>query len=226
MTSTIPEEIPVMTLPHTVFFPQTVLPLHIFEDRYRMMLAETLRTHRIFAVAALDTSTGPFANNTKEPPSRVATAGVICACQKNENGTSNLLLEGLARVEIVEIVQEHPYRVIRVKPVPEPISTDEKKTERLRRDLLRVFRLQSKLGADFPPELTHALDQVSDVRVLCDMAVFAIAESSSFKQRILEINDLAQRVECAIQHFREQAQLMGLDRRLRGGLHEDEIGNN
>lgn len=226
MTPIIPNEIPVMTLPNTVFFPQTVLPLHIFEERYRMMLAETLRTHRVFAVAALSPSTAFFTKETREPPHRIATAGVISACQKNENGTANLLLEGLARVEIESIVREEPYRVIRVKPIPEPASTDGVKAEKLRRDLLRVFRLQKKLGAEIPPQLTIALDSVDDVRVLCDMAVFAIAGSAQFKQRILETNDLVERVESAIAHFKKQAELLGFDRILRGGLHEDEVENN
>jgi ATP-dependent Lon protease len=226
MTPIIPDEIPVMTLPNTVFFPQTVLPLHILEERYRNMLAETLRTHRVFAVAALSPSTGSFNRDTLEPPHRIATAGVISACQKNENGTANLLLEGLARVEIEAIVREAPYRVIRVKPVPEPTSTDEQKAEKLRRDLLRVFRLQRKLGAEIPAQLTSALDSVDDVRVLCDMAVFAIAGSTQFKQRILETNDLVERVESAIAHFQKQAELLGLDRILRGRLHEDDVENN
>ncbi|HVU15964.1 MAG TPA: LON peptidase substrate-binding domain-containing protein [Candidatus Didemnitutus sp.] len=52
----VPPTLPVMTLPRTVFFPQALLPLHIFEPRYREMLRDVLATTRIFAVARLDPS--------------------------------------------------------------------------------------------------------------------------------------------------------------------------
>ena len=50
----VPDEVPVMTLPNLAFFPQALLPLHIFEPRYRRMLRDVLASNRIFAVACLD----------------------------------------------------------------------------------------------------------------------------------------------------------------------------
>ena len=52
----VPETVPVMTLPNTVFFPQALLPLHIFEPRYRQMLRDVLARDRLFAVARLDSA--------------------------------------------------------------------------------------------------------------------------------------------------------------------------
>ncbi|HTO02917.1 MAG TPA: LON peptidase substrate-binding domain-containing protein, partial [Opitutus sp.] len=52
---TLPEELPVMTLPNVTFFPQAVMPLHIFEPRYRQMLRDVLAADRLFAVAGLNT---------------------------------------------------------------------------------------------------------------------------------------------------------------------------
>src|SRR5262245_9906724 len=91
-----PAEIAVMTLPEGTFFPQALLPLHLFEPRYRLMLKDALATHRLFAVARLDSN---LAAQRFEPSHRIATLGLVRACQKNENGTSNLLLQGLSRVE-------------------------------------------------------------------------------------------------------------------------------
>src|SRR2546422_8633740 len=47
---TLPEELPVMTLPNVAFFPQALMPLHIFEPRYRQMLRDVLATNRLFAI--------------------------------------------------------------------------------------------------------------------------------------------------------------------------------
>ena len=51
MEITLPSEVPVMTLPSATLFPQALLPLYIFEPRYRHMLADMLRTNRMFTVA-------------------------------------------------------------------------------------------------------------------------------------------------------------------------------
>src|SRR5687768_4282008 len=114
MEIVLPEEVPVMTLPNVASFPQALMPLHIFEPRYRRMLRDVLGTNRLFAVAGLNPAQmnqpGQF-----EPPHRIASVGIVRACQKNEDGTSNLLLQGLCRVEITGIVRDEPYRQIRVR---------------------------------------------------------------------------------------------------------------
>src|ERR1700744_4463519 len=92
----LPEEVPVMTLPEVAFFPQALLPLHIFEPRYREMLAEVLATNRLMAVVGLDVRPG----RSPEAPYPVAGVGIIRACQGNDDGTSNLLLQGLCRAAV------------------------------------------------------------------------------------------------------------------------------
>ena len=98
----IPKEVPVMTLSQTVLFPQAMMPLFIFEPRYREMLSNVLEEDRIFAVAALDDREED--SETLETPCNIAGVGVIRACKQHPNGTSNLILQGLARVEIERIV--------------------------------------------------------------------------------------------------------------------------
>ena len=107
----IPSEVPVMTLSGVVLFPQAIMPLHIFEPRYRQMLREVLAGDRIFAVAALDdASTTP---GLAEPAHAVAGVGMIRACRTTADGRSNLILQGLARVEL-EHITAVPFRKARI----------------------------------------------------------------------------------------------------------------
>lgn len=225
MPEALPRAIPVMTLPETVFFPRTVLPLHIFEPRYREMLRDTLAGHRIFAVAALDARRSKSSAEL-EPPQRIATAGVIRVCQKNENGTSDLLLEGLARVEILSIVREQPYRMIRVRPLCDATAASADDLGQLRRDLLRAVNLRIKLGESLPPGLNQALRTIEDAAVLCDLLVFSLVSDAAFKQRMLETIDTAQRLQHAIARFRQDAAVLRLQRRLQATLGDDEIEHN
>lgn len=221
----IPETIPIMTLPGTVFFPRTLLPLHIFEPRYRLMLAETLSSHRIMAVTLLDEDdpTGPGGT---EKPHRVATAGVIRACQKNTNGTSNLILEGLRRIEIVEIVRETPFRLVQASPLSDPNTESQDEALQLRTQLLAVVRATTNTEPAVPQKLADTLEEIRDPSAFCDLLVFSLAESVRFKQRMLEMIEPTERLRQTLGYFRKALELRQLGKRLQGGLSDDEIGCN
>src|SRR6184192_2925542 len=110
----IPLEVPVMTLPNATLFPQALLPLYIFEPRYRQMLADALDSNRMFSVAM------QRPGNTRESPSPIAGLGLIRVSVGHRDGTSHLILQGLARVEIENTVRYKPYRVNRIRALPTP----------------------------------------------------------------------------------------------------------
>src|ERR1700712_2710689 len=108
----LPHEVPVMTLPNATLFPQSLLPLYIFEPRYRQMLADSLKTNRMFSVAMQKPG------RKRETPSPIAGLGLIRVSVGHSDGTSHLILQGIARVELVETVRYKPYRIQRIRPLP------------------------------------------------------------------------------------------------------------
>jgi Lon protease-like protein len=225
MFETLPAQLPVMTLPKTVLFPRTVLPLFIFEPRYRKMLSDVLAGDRIFAVAGL-AARGPATPGAFEPPHRIATAGVVRLCQTNENGTSNVLLEGLTRIEILAVVDESPYRVIRVRPLPDEAAPDPERLEKLRRELLRTLEVQIKLGFPLPSDIEHAVRSIDDPGALCDLLVFSLIRDPVFQQSMLETTDTVRRLASAVRRFRLENRERRLHRKLQGTLDNDDIGHN
>ncbi len=221
----LPTQVPVMTLPHTVFFPQSLLPLHIFEPRYRAMLRDVLKTNRLFAVARLDRSrsTEPGA---VEPPHRIATLGIIRACQDAEDGTSNLLLQGVCRVEIRDVVREIPYRLIAVSPLASHRSGNPAQLEILRLEVLRLLNLRRRLGSPAPKGMTQFLESIEDFDTFADVAVFNLCEDSPLKQQLLEELDTLQRLTRFAAQLRTDIEQHRLRRKLQGGLAEDGIANN
>src|SRR5438128_1642589 len=93
---TLPDSVPVMPLPGAVLFPHALLPLYIFEPRYQEMLQHALEQHRIFCVTLIKPSCPEW--HAPEDFFHVATAGLIRACVGRDDGTSNLILQGLHRV--------------------------------------------------------------------------------------------------------------------------------
>ena len=107
----LPNQVPVMTLPSATLFPQALLPLYIFEPRYRQMLADTLKAGRMFSVAMQKPG------RTRESPCQVAGLGLIRVSVDHQDGTSHLILQGLTRVELQQTVQFKPYRVQCIRPL-------------------------------------------------------------------------------------------------------------
>src|SRR5579863_302620 len=114
----LPREVPVMTLPNAILFPQALLPLYIFEPRYRRMLVDSLDTDRMFSVSMQKPG------RTRETPSPVAGLGLIRVSVGHHDGTSHLVLQGIARVELAETVRYKPYRVQRIRALESPPCND------------------------------------------------------------------------------------------------------
>jgi ATP-dependent Lon protease len=225
MEITLPNEVPVMTLPNTAFFPQALMPLHIFEPRYRQMLVDVLASDRLFAVAGLDLD-GVKDPLQFEPPHRIASVGIVRACQKNENGTSNLLLQGLCRVKIVKIVHDEPYRRIKVKALSSEAGATSKENEALRRELGRLLTLKSKIAAVGSREMAAFLKTVRDPEAFVDIAAFSLCDDALLKQRLLETLDVHRRLKLFNEQLREEIDRLKLQRKLQGRLPDDRVEDN
>jgi ATP-dependent Lon protease len=222
MEIVVPNEVPIMTLPGLAFFPQALLPLHIFEPRYRAMLRDVLATNRLFAVAGID----PRKPRDFEPPHRVASMGIVRACQENKDGTANLLLQGLARVEIQTIVADEPYRTVRTRALSSEPGADEDENLKLRTRLSRLLTLRQRLSGKASNELTRFLKTVEDPEIFVDLAAFSFCDKPRLKQKLLETLDVHLRLELLTEDIRADIESIKLRTKLQGGLSDDNIASN
>ena len=114
------DELPLFPL-HVVLFPGAILPLHIFEPRYRLMIQSCLDDQRPFGVVLI--KNGQEVGAPAEPY-LVGTAVQIIKVDRLEDGRINLLTLGQYRFEIREITHHQPYLVGRIS-VPADIEADE-----------------------------------------------------------------------------------------------------
>lgn len=221
----VPDTVPVMTLPHTVFFPQALLPLHVFEPRYRQMLRDVLARDRLFAVARLDSALAaqPGAH---EPAHPVATVGIIRACQKGEGDSSNLLLQGICRVEIRRIVRQHPYRLIAIRPLTTTAGGNHSQLEVERLEVMRLLNLRRRLGTPAPKGMTRFLESIEDFDSFADLAAFNLCEDSAIKQKLLEELDTRRRLQLFAAQLKAEIGEQKLRRKLQGHLSDDHIADN
>ena len=187
----IPSRIPAMTLRDVVLFPQAMLPLRIFEDRYKKMLSDVLNQDRIFAVVAERDQTLTD-DHLDEPPFEVATAGLIRVSKENEDGTSFVMLQGLSRVRIKSIDDEGPYRILKVEPLETIIEQD---TKEYRNKIYDALVQNKLLGGETNKEILDYLETIEDEVAFVDLAAFTLCKNTIRKQAMLEVQRLHKRAE-------------------------------
>jgi ATP-dependent Lon protease len=96
-------ELPLFPLPDVVLFPQEVLPLHIFEPRYRMLLRTVMAEDQRFGVIRWDPQSRRMAE--------VGCCAQIIHCQSQDDDRSNVVTMGQQRFRVLDIVREAPFRV-------------------------------------------------------------------------------------------------------------------
>lgn len=196
-----------MTLPEATLFPQALLPLYIFEPRYRRMLADALHSHRMFSVAMQQPGL------KRETPLPVAGLGVIRVSVAHKDGTSHLILQGLTRVQLEEVVQVKPYRVARVRPLPTP-PCDTAAADALLTTVRALLKEWMSLGVSLPfpfltqnqstkpkpdispKEILGYLDSLTNPEQAADLISCAVLRDPADRQAIMEAVDVETRLRC------------------------------
>jgi len=188
-------EIPIFPLPNVVFFPHTLLPLHIFEPRYRQMLADCLAGDRRLAVVLL--RPGWEAEYYGRPAVySVAGTGEIVASERLPDGRSNILLKGLGRIMIEgEVPSPKPYRIARASWLDEVYPSGGEDELESQVDHLR--RLCGDLLGALPepvPAFLEILTQRDSPSVFVDRVSSLVVPEPEERQRLLELSDVQQRI--------------------------------
>ena len=177
------------------------------------------------AVAGLDTRR-LSETNAFEPPHRIITVGIIRACQKDEDGTSNLLLQGLCRAEIRQIVSEYPYRMIAIRALNSEPDENPQVTGQLRLELEKLLALKRNFGSTPPQELTDFLNAVQEHDTYVDLAAFSLCNNPALKQKLLETLDVRVRFELFNRYLRAEIDNLSLWQKLQGDLPDERIPEN
>jgi Lon protease-like protein len=197
----LPDEIPVMPLPGAVLFPNALLPLYIFEPRYREMLEHALKHDRMFSVALIKPSCPEW--RAPEDFFHLATVGLIRACVGCGDGTSNLVLQGLHRIRFTSFEQEAPFPVAKIDIV-ESSGDATVETEALGEKVLELYRKLKRDGRRLPPKVDRYLGQLGDLEMLADLVASTFVEDPLRRQRMLEETSVNDRLRLLITFLQDE----------------------
>ena len=182
--------LPLFPLPNLVFFPQTRLPLHVFEPRYRQLVIDALEGERRLGIVLL--RSGWEANYFGAPPLyEVGTIGTIEQAVPLDDGRFNILVRGEGRFRIVDEVKSEPYR--RVNAVEQPqIAADAQLAYAQRQWLADLSRQYLEY---LPDQMEVPEIETVGLESLTNALIMSLNYDVSEKQRLLEIDELLQRAE-------------------------------
>lgn len=218
----IPPIVPAMTLKDVVLFPKAMMPLRIFEARYRQMLDDALSGNRMFALAAIRVE-DDHSESKQEVPFDVATVGVIRMSKKHDDGTSFVLLQGIERVRIRSIHSEDPYPMLEVDPIK--TNTDDS-THGVRRELVVQLERNLKLGGDVTDEMMDFLNPLEDDVAFVNLAAFTLCKHTLRKQAMLEVSHLGKRANMLLDDLLRENERLSLLREAIGDIPSEDFDSN
>ena len=186
---TIPQVIPIFPLEVTMLFPGVSRPLHIFEPRYRAMVADALKGDRIIGMTTL--KPGYEADYQGRPPIyEIGCAGVITDVEELPGGRYNIVLRGVVKFRVTGEDQSRSYRLANVETLPEALDDAEKAAlHKLRQ---RLEELITK-GSDTKVEPGTSDEQL--INTVAQYLPMGLAE----RQGLLELRNVLLRVRALIE---------------------------
>ena len=186
--------VPIFPLPDLTFFPHTMLPLHIFEARYRAMITDCLSRDQRLAVVGLRPGYEADYEGRPAVPG-VMGGGRIVQWERLASGRYNLVLRGECRARIDrELPADTLYRMVAATPLEErgaegpAVAT---LAAQVKSRTARILAAVGRSGAD----LQETLEQLSDPGRLCDQIASTLVPSPVTRQALLEELDVERRLE-------------------------------
>jgi ATP-dependent Lon protease len=186
--------IPVFPLPQVVLFPEALLPLHVFEPRYRAMVQDCLATHGAMVVAQ---TIGGEDEHGRPRIAPIAGGGIVLEHEKLPDGRSNIVLLGQARLKLEELAPDpcRPYRVARATILEDlPVSVPG-------HDRMALVAAASMFASEVKkhdPHFTFKMPSKLDAAHVADTCAFQLVVDADARQAILAELDPRVRVEMVL----------------------------
>jgi len=184
--TTLPESIPIFPLEDVMLFPEMSVPLHIFEPRYKAMIADALKGNRIVGMVLLRPG---YEKDYDRSPSvfQIGCAGVINEVEQLPNGEYNIVLGALTKYRITREDASRPYRIAHVTPIADVVTDADRPALHARR--LRLEELIRQSGGR--TGIAAAPPNISDERLVNGMSQLSHIDELD-RERLLEaVNPLA-----------------------------------
>jgi len=201
-------EIPLFPLP-LVLFPQVVVPLHIFEERYRLMINRCIEESSAFGIVLIPPGTAAESESTIR---RVGVTARVIQFDRIEDGRINIMAAGETRFRILEFTAGEPYWTANVEFFEDDHERDEDLQDSYN-DVVRLYREIHRLAA----QLRGTEVDIEEIKIptspttLSHMVSFVLDVDPEAKQALLEMTSIEGRLKTLAVHLEETLQRLNAE---------------
>jgi hypothetical protein len=195
-----------------VLFPKTLVPLHIFEERYRAMVKSALGSDAMIAVVLVREDLPPEPPE-KPPVHEIACLGKIETYEELEGGRCNILVAGTRRIRLLREVESAPYRRAEVELLNDLRAEEQGQESVIRRNrLIALFNRFAELVETGGKE-SRRLFSTLDFEALVNTVASALNIPARHKQLLLETDDILERCDSLMPLLQRQVEALVIVRK-------------
>lgn len=214
----IPEELPVLTIRDGVCFPELAMPLVLTTPRSAQLVNDALSREKLVLVVAQRPQKGEEPELAEPKPAqlyRVGTVAVILRMLRFPDNTIRLMVHGLRRARVKEFIQESPYPVARLEPIPEAKPKKSIRLTALMRNLVQMFQQVVAMAPYLPEELAIGVRNIDEPGRLADFIAFYGNFELPEKQQLLETSAPEERLRLLIPLLEKELAILELEAKIR-----------
>ncbi len=218
-TFNIPEVIPILPLNNVLVFPKTMIPLEV-SGAASTLVDEAMTKDRLVGLIMSKKEPETANSFTLDDLHAVGTCAVILKMAKTAENRTQLLLQGVSRFSIDEIINDKSYQQARIKLIEEKEVKDIE-TEALMSNLLSLFDRILKLSPFLPPEFGPMAKSITEAGTLADLITSIINAPVEEKQKVLDISDVKKRLKELTRMVNHQMEVLELGNKIQTKVKDD-----
>ncbi len=208
------QTVPVLPLRDVVVYPHMVIPLFVGRDKSIEALDVAMRDNKqVLLVAQKDAEVD---DPGFQDMYQIGTLSNILQLLKLPDGTVKVLVEGAERSEVQQFQMSEGYYSAGVSPLVDELKLSEQEVEVLVRTAITMFDQYVKLNKKIPPEVLNSLAGIDDSSRLADTIAAHMTLKIEDKQSILEMSDIAGRLESLMTLMEGEVDILEMEKRIRG----------
>lgn len=208
----IPQVLPILPLRNSVFFPGGVLPLAVGRQKTIALIKDAVRDDQVIGVVTQRRA------EEEDPGSAdlysMGTVARIVKLLKMGEDNYSLVVQGLARFRVLELVQENPYLKARIEPVEDKTAAENVEVEALGINLKKLAREVIELMPELPAAATELVESITHPGHLADLIAANVDVPIEEKQAVLETVDLKARMKLVLELLNRKREILKLSNKI------------
>jgi ATP-dependent Lon protease len=208
----IPQVLPILPLRNSVFFPGGVLPLAVGRQKTIALIKDAVRDDQVIGVVTQRKAEeeDPGASDLYS----MGTVARIVKLLKMGEDNYSLVVQGLARFRVMELVQESPYLKARIEPVDDKTAPDNVEIEALTINLKKLAREVIEMMPELPAAATELVESITHPGHLADLIAANVDVPIEEKQAVLETVDLKARMKLVLELLNRKREILKLSNKI------------